>query len=172
MEHNFAKVENNEVTKWPLSYSVIMASHPGISFPSEGVATKTLATLGYRKINDTKPPVYDPATHLAVSVTPFVGKNKQVYQRWELTPVAQTTPNNGCYVEAAPRSATTVTISTGKCFRTSITDLSLMANELVLMMLTGHKETDWPLNDGVVKRVWMEELTEALKLGQALAKAQ
>lgn len=170
MEHIFAKVENNEVTKWPLSYSDIMAGHPGISFPSEGVATKTLATLGYKKINDTKPPVYDPSTHHLVQVTPFVGKNKQVYQRWELTNTTITPVNSKHGTEAQHHPS--VTISTGKCFRVSLSDLSLIANELVLMTLLGHKETDWKLNDGVVKRIWMEELIEALKLGQELAKAQ
>lgn len=171
MEHIFAKVENNEVTKWPLSYSDIMARHPGISFPSEGVATKTLATLGYKKINDTKPPVYDPNTHHLAQVTPFVGKNKQVYQRWELTNAVTNLANSQQCIPAQHHNPF-VTISTGKCFRASLGDLSLMTNELVLMSALGHRETNWKLNDGVVKRVWMEELTEALKLGQELAKAQ
>lgn len=67
----YAKIENNQVVKYPYNNADIRRDNPNVSFP-EPISDELLKAVGAVKVADVVAPAFDNKTHKAVEKTPVL----------------------------------------------------------------------------------------------------
>lgn len=85
----YAKISNNEITKYPYTLQDLYAENPNVSFPSD-LDNATLARFGVARVIVIGQPEYNPITQDISEATPVYSKERKRWeQTWVVTPATE-----------------------------------------------------------------------------------